>query len=449
MSSQKSMHKAEQQPNNEINLLLSSTKYGKSALPKEQNQKIINTFSNIQNSDAQLNYYFQASEENQEYIKNYVKSLNKRSNLYKKFSNMSIINSGARAISPQKPIYREVQPFRFSTYENNNESNLFPLDISHKKSALPKAKNQPYSETETNYMSFQRGMRKAARQNELYEYPKENGGRFQKNISVDTFPLIEIQPDGNCTYRAIGTLITGEQNSKDSTQYIPVRQISSEYINDDYIKQNALLAIIYHIFSERNNIIPPDGNKNLNTTQKEKVRLIRAECTAKPEEVYIVESRKIFNVLNSSTKKILREFIQPMESYFNTVDYHHSIWGMISEDEKEKIRTKIRDIVKNSAKYKTYLDINLELPTLLEGLYQKGYGNIVLVEFSYDNEKHNFNSYRIYTKQPREDINERTLFGFITNYSGIHTDLIYPRLFTISELPPEMKEPFDSIFKKK
>ena len=374
--------------------------------------------SNFKISKQQIQYYMNKNASKQQKIINYVKTLPKNNSIYKQFKNVGFIISNSNNDEDFDKILRQKSNKILINYESNKScctatNNLFNTPI--KKKILLEIKQSI---------------------------------NFPENLKIEreSLPHIDINGDGNCWYRSISMILTG-----DDKYFKIIRKISAANLSEEFILQKSIISIKYYIFS--------DCLKNINNEKCIQIRKL-----INGSEIYMVKSDQIFSCLNPKTKELLISKIKNT-SFFNIPP--EELWEFISNDEKHRIKDVIKQFVENFKNPLSRMDESTEIPNILQFIYNKYTLNILLFYFrSYDGlnlpsninggknnpeykrKKNIFDKYysgiSLFTKNERF-IDEKTIFGFAIGLPG-HTIVMYEQLFLQNNIPLVMKEILKKIF---
>jgi hypothetical protein len=154
-------------------------------------------------------------------------------------------------------------------------------------------------------------------------------------------------------------------------------------------------------------------------------------------EIYFINGENIYNLLTKKSKN----FIDTIDTT-NIFSAKDIIWENIVEIDKIRISNLIKNIVKRgNVQPVSFLDTQLELPYLLEYLYNNNDMDIILIDFNLNKFINKYDNVTIHTRINKIPVNENTLFGFITT-EGHHTNIFYNQLFKIEEVPEKIRAPF-------
>jgi hypothetical protein len=210
--------------------------------------------------------------------------------------------------------------------------------------------------------------------------------------------------------------------------------VISNVLSDEYIKECSCLGILYYLYSKKYS-----SNKNeyikCNTSQCSFIR----ENTPNGRFIYLYNCYNIFNSLDIYSKNNINSIIPLNKNQYNLFELSKLIWENITKDGKknisEYIKKLVRQYVSGTNKPVAYLEESLQLPYLLQELFDTININIILIDF---HKKENiYDSINIHSRVGGRYVDKHTKFGFIIA-DGPHTNIIYNRLFSLHEIPEEM-----------
>ena len=265
------------------------------------------------------------------------------------------------------------------------------------------------------------------------------------NIPAHEFikDLIVIIGNGSCWYRAIYSLINNIKNNYDS-EYYKIRNLSSNQLSDEYIKNYFMYAVSYFIFTDEDD----DNYIKSNEPRAKEFRKIFGVAYSS----HRFHSKEIFKYFSSDTQDIIRTLINhfiPNKNFLSLLEIDElspkeELWGCLNILEKNNIKIIIKKIIKkiNILTPVTYFDPIYEIEPILQWYFITENKNIIIVELTKQIEIQKYISYKIYTRNNGNYIDNNTFIGFITA-EGNHTNILYGQLFKYDEIPTNMKEYFN------
>jgi hypothetical protein len=289
--------------------------------------RVIEKFKDMNrtNTVSLLQYFFEQTNQNQNLIKNYVKTLHKNNNIYKEFKNMGFINNEVEAANAV------IGTNAVLSKHSSNINYRFPNMTT---SVLLKILNRP--------------------------------------INISSLSVIKIKNDGNCWYRAIHALLSGS-NEYNSNGFMSVREISSEGLSEEYIKYYSMIGLIYYI-NDKVRI-----QRNITAQMR--------DIYGSGSSIYLYEGEKIYNLLTEKSKESIRSL--NTRNIFDLEDIIWRIISKNEKDKiSALIKGLVSRIRPSDSAPVSYLDPVKELPTLLERLSLLMRKNIILIDLHKNGNKY-------------------------------------------------------------